>query len=128
MMQVDPIARPVDEGSVLCLAADRHPLGRIEEVFGPIHAPLYALRYAGGGETPPGLAVGAAVSSVERFNEYLMPEAVQVRMTTLGIVMGEHACAGFGIVVLERCMVVHVFLGIWWIKKNMATRAPMYHH
>jgi len=67
----------VDEGSVLCLP-DRHGLGRVEEVFGPVDEPLYTLRYAGGGEMPPEVAAGAQVFSVERFSTYVLPESVQV--------------------------------------------------
>lgn len=53
--------RVFDEGSVLVLAEGRVALGRVEEVFGPVAAPLYALRYAGPGELPPAAAPGAQV-------------------------------------------------------------------
>ncbi len=53
--------RVFDEGSVLVLAEGRAALGRVEEVFGPVAAPLYALRYAGPGELPPAAAPGAQV-------------------------------------------------------------------
>jgi hypothetical protein len=46
--------------SVLLLE-DKTPLGRVEEVFGPLTQPLYALRYGGPQPPPPGLAVGARV-------------------------------------------------------------------
>lgn len=48
-----------DEGAVLVLAEGRAPLGRVEDVFGPVAAPLYALRYAGQGELPPAAVPGA---------------------------------------------------------------------
>ena len=66
----------MDAGSVLCLP-DRTPLGRVEEIFGPVAEPLYTLRFAGGTEVPAGVRQGAAVCSVERFNTYVLAEAVQ---------------------------------------------------
>ena len=48
-----------DEGAVLVLATCRAPLGRVEEVFGPVAAPLYALRYAAPGGLPEGAVPGA---------------------------------------------------------------------
>ncbi|KAK9832441.1 hypothetical protein WJX74_010358 [Apatococcus lobatus] len=59
------------EGSVLCLE-DRKPLGRIEEILGPVLCPIYALRYAGdGGEMPAQVAPGRRVCSVDRFSHKL---------------------------------------------------------
>lgn len=59
------------EGSVLCLE-DRKPLGRIEEILGPVMCPIYALRYAGdGGTMPAEVAPGARVCSVDRFSHKL---------------------------------------------------------
>ena len=43
VVQSHPKARPLDESSVLCLA-DRRVVGRIEDVFGPVSAPMYLLR------------------------------------------------------------------------------------
>lgn len=39
------------EGSALCLA-DRRPVGRVEDVFGPVTHPFYLLRYSGEGAWP----------------------------------------------------------------------------
>ena len=50
-----------DEGAVLVLAGSRAPLGRVEEVFGPVAAPLYALRCAAPGGLPEGAVPGALV-------------------------------------------------------------------
>lgn len=50
-----------DEGAVLVLAASRAPLGRVEEVFGPVAAPLYALRCAALGGLPEAAVPGAQV-------------------------------------------------------------------
>ena len=46
--------------SVLLLE-DKTPLGRVEEVFGPLTMPLYALRYGGPQPPPAALAAGARV-------------------------------------------------------------------
>lgn len=62
---------------MLCLA-DRQPLGRVEEVFGPVDEPLYSLRYACGSEPPAELQTGAAVMSLERMSTYILPAEVKV--------------------------------------------------
>jgi hypothetical protein len=46
--------------SVLLLE-DRTPIGCVEEVFGPVTMPLYALRYGGPQPQPAGLATSARV-------------------------------------------------------------------
>jgi rRNA processing protein Gar1 len=43
------------------LLQDKTPIGRIEEVFGPVTEPLYAMRYAGPQPPPEGLARDARV-------------------------------------------------------------------
>ena len=57
--------RALDESSVLCLE-DRSLIGRIEEVFGPITQPLYALRWSGTTGAPVSLQSGARIFSVPR--------------------------------------------------------------
>lgn len=84
-------SRAVDEGSVLCLD-ERKPLGRVEEVFGPVEEPLYALRYACGGTLPAEVAPGAAVVSVQRLSTYILPEAVKVRLSSGYIACGLSPC------------------------------------
>ena len=91
----------MDEGSILCLP-NRTPLGRVEEVFGPVTEPLYSLRFAGGTEVPMEVRQGAAVCSVERFNTYVLPEAVQQAgwppclMQSLQAWINMHVCCGTG--------------------------------
>eukprot|EP00195_Chlamydomonas_chlamydogama_P011962 CAMPEP_0202892194 /NCGR_PEP_ID=MMETSP1392-20130828/1980_1 /ASSEMBLY_ACC=CAM_ASM_000868 /TAXON_ID=225041 /ORGANISM="Chlamydomonas chlamydogama, Strain SAG 11-48b" /LENGTH=519 /DNA_ID=CAMNT_0049576083 /DNA_START=101 /DNA_END=1656 /DNA_ORIENTATION=- len=68
-------SRALKEGSVLVLE-DRAALGRVEEVFGPVMMPLYALRYAGRGPPPPGMKAGSLVFSVPRLAEFILPEEV----------------------------------------------------
>lgn len=46
--------------SVLLLE-DKTAIGRVEEVFGPLTMPLYALRYGGPQPPPAGLAAGARI-------------------------------------------------------------------
>jgi hypothetical protein len=43
------------------LLQDKTPIGRIEEVFGPVTEPLYAMRYSGPQPAPEGLARDARV-------------------------------------------------------------------
>ena len=43
------------------LLEDHTPIGRVEEVFGPLTQPLYALRYGGPTPPPAGLATQARV-------------------------------------------------------------------
>lgn len=70
-MQAPEHSPALREGSVLCLE-DRRPLGRIEEILGPVLCPIYALRYAGdGGEMPAAVVSGARVWSVDRFSHKL---------------------------------------------------------
>lgn len=53
------------EGSLLVLGS-RAVVGRVEEVFGPVASPLYALRYAGPAPMPGEVAPGAQLFSVDR--------------------------------------------------------------
>ena len=75
--------RAMQEGTVLCLQQSRAPLGRVEEVFGQVRQPLYSLRYAGGGQGLPDQAtVGAAIASVQRLTEYILPEQLYAKGCT----------------------------------------------
>jgi len=69
---VDTLVPPLNEGCVLVLETTRTAIGVIEDIFGPVTAPLYALRYnttdANGND---GLVVGAAVASVDRLAHYI---------------------------------------------------------
>lgn len=67
----------MEEGSVVCLP-DRTPLGRVEELFGPVDEPLYCLRYAGGGERPKLAAAGNAACCLERASTFILPEEIKV--------------------------------------------------
>lgn len=44
-----------------------------------MRAPLYSLRYAGPGELPEEAVTGAAVASVRRLTEYILPEELAVK-------------------------------------------------
>ena len=58
-------ARALDEGSLL-VTSSRAVVGRVEEGFGPVASPLYALRYAGPQPMPADVAAGAQLFSVDR--------------------------------------------------------------
>lgn len=75
----------MDEGAIFCLE-DRSVLGRVEEVFGPVLSPLYALRYGGPGDMPASVAPGAHVFAVERLIEYVLPELVNSKVRFQGLV------------------------------------------
>lgn len=80
-LQAPKLSRAVDEGSVLCLGS-RQPLGRVEELFGPVDEPLYSLRYACPTPAPADLVPGCRVFSVERLSTHVLPEAFKVHNTT----------------------------------------------
>lgn len=70
--------RTLAEGSVLCLD-DRTPLGRVEDVFGPVKSPFYALRYYAGDGLPASVAPGSAVFSVDRYADMLVPDKLKAK-------------------------------------------------
>lgn len=94
-MQSLKLSRFVDESSVLC-TQDAHPLGRVEEVFGPIDEPLYSFRYACGKALPESLTPGSSIMSVEKLSTYITPETVQV-----GMCWQEHYCTQYQTCCLE---------------------------
>lgn len=46
---------------------------------GQVRAPLYSLRYAGPGALPAEVITGAAVASVRRLTEYILPDELAVK-------------------------------------------------
>eukprot|EP00775_Hariotina_reticulata_P008434 gene8434-8616_t len=68
VMQGMENARALDVGTVLLLE-DRSLIGRIEEVFGPVTAPMYAMRYAGPQPPPAALCPGSRVFTTERLKQ-----------------------------------------------------------
>lgn len=77
-----PGVPPLNEGCVLVLETTRTAIGVIEDIFGPVTAPLYALRYnvKSDGSGNDGLVVGAAVASVDRLAHYIESfEELQVK-------------------------------------------------
>ncbi|KAF5826509.1 Gar1/Naf1 RNA binding region-domain-containing protein, partial [Dunaliella salina] len=84
-------SRALTEGSVLLLDDARVGIGRIEEVFGPVALPFYALRWApgpGGVERkqPESLKAGALTSVVGRLAGHIKPEELcgHVKGSTYG--------------------------------------------
>jgi len=78
---VGTLVPPLNEGCVLVLETTRTAIGVIEDIFGPVTAPLYALRYnTTDGNGNDALVVGAAVASVERLAHYIESfEELQVK-------------------------------------------------
>lgn len=73
MVQVAENGRALTEGTVLC-SEDRIPIGRIEDVFGPVMCPLYTLRWAGQGDMPPSVVLEGPLYTTQKLAEYLLPE------------------------------------------------------
>ncbi|ONK68290.1 uncharacterized protein A4U43_C05F9710 [Asparagus officinalis] len=48
---------PLNEGSILWITETRLPLGRIDEVFGPVKNPFYVVRYNSDDEVPQGISI-----------------------------------------------------------------------
>lgn len=69
-------AAPLDIGSALC-TADRVPLGRVEDIFGPVNAPLYVLRFSGDGEQPASLQPGVEVFAVPSMMQLVEQAALE---------------------------------------------------
>lgn len=62
---------PLNEGCVLILESARQPIGIIEDIFGPITDPLYALRFCGAQEVYDSVIQGARIAFVERLANYI---------------------------------------------------------
>jgi hypothetical protein len=90
--------------SSVLLLQDKTPIGRIEEVFGPVTEPLYALRYAGPQPPPEGLARDARV-----FFTDALAQLVEDDVYTTGAAGLEcYLCLGF----CSRCTrVLHGCIG-----------------
>lgn len=73
-------AKPLDEGSVLCLE-DRSMLGCVDEVFGPVLMPMYLVRFASADKIPPAAAMGARVFLVTEHTTFIEPEAIKDKGT-----------------------------------------------
>jgi hypothetical protein len=82
----------LSEGAVLCLA-DRTPLGRVEDVFGPVTEPLYALRCPGQA-VPGGASAGAPVFSVDKYATFVQPAALKSKGYGWGV---RRRGTGFGV-------------------------------
>ncbi len=94
--QVPEGGRVFDEGAVLVLAEGRAPLGRVEDVFGPVTAPLYALRYSGQGELPPAAMPGAQA----RFPSYPTNKPGRSELVT---VLQHLVCCVFRVAMRPSC-------------------------
>lgn len=73
-------AKPLDEGSVLCLA-DRTVLGCVDEVFGPVLMPMYLVRFESADKMPAAATVGARVFFATEHTTYIVPEQIKDKGT-----------------------------------------------
>ena len=74
-MQARELMRALDIGSVLCTEA-RAPLGRVEDIFGPVVRPLYALRINPSAGGAAGVGPGTPVFAPARLAVYVDPQSV----------------------------------------------------
>lgn len=89
VVQGRPGATPLDVGSALC-TADRLPLGLVEDIFGPVNAPLYVLRFAGeSGEPPASLQPGVEVFAVPSMMQLVEQAALEGAWQGAGSDQGE---------------------------------------
>jgi H/ACA ribonucleoprotein complex non-core subunit NAF1 len=77
-VQAPENGRAVSEGTPICLG-DRAPVGRVEDVFGPVMEPLYSLRYACGPSMPSGITQGAELYCIERLTDYILPQELYIK-------------------------------------------------
>lgn len=71
------------------------PLGRVEEVFGPLAAPLYALRYAGPVPEPATLVPGARVMYCDAHAQLVGPALYEE--AAAAAVSGQHGSSSSGV-------------------------------
>ena len=76
-------SRALNEGALLVLE-DRSPLGWVEDIFGPVQSPLYALRYTSNSSNDalPSQSVllkETKVYSVDKYAQYLAPDELRVK-------------------------------------------------
>ncbi|CAM6086099.1 unnamed protein product [Calypogeia fissa] len=68
------IERVLNENSILWLTESRVPLGIVDEVFGPVKNPFYLVRFNEVSEIPENAKVGADVSYVSEFSEFVLKD------------------------------------------------------
>ncbi|CAL9751199.1 unnamed protein product [Musa acuminata subsp. burmannicoides] len=67
---------PLNEGSILWITETRTLLGIIDEIFGPVKKPYYAVRYNSENDVPTGITDGTAVSFVIEFANYVLDKNI----------------------------------------------------
>lgn len=73
-------AKPLDEGSVLCLE-DRTVLGCVDEVFGPVLMPMYLVRFQAAEKIPAAAVVNERVFFATEHTTYIVPESIKDKGT-----------------------------------------------
>lgn len=63
---------PLNEGSILWITESRVALGLIDEIFGPVKAPYYVVRYNSESEIPAKIHVGTSISFVQDFANHVL--------------------------------------------------------
>ncbi|KAL8167483.1 hypothetical protein V2J09_008982 [Rumex salicifolius] len=63
---------PLSEGSILWITEKKYPLGRVDEIFGPVKNPYYIVRYNSESEVPEGIHEGSLVSFVPEFVDHVL--------------------------------------------------------
>ncbi|KAF4322182.1 hypothetical protein BBO99_00002082 [Phytophthora kernoviae] len=86
----NPNAKPLEEGSVLCLE-DRTVLGCVDEIFGPVLMPMYLVRYENAAKIPQKAAMNAAVFYPTEHATYIVPEDIKDKGTDASNIFDEEA-------------------------------------
>ncbi|BFI43007.1 H/ACA ribonucleoprotein complex non-core subunit NAF1 [Marchantia polymorpha subsp. ruderalis] len=74
VVEGDDDSRVLSDGSILWLSESRVPLGIVDEVFGPVKKPYYLVRFNEVSEIHESAKVGAEVSCVAEFAEFVLKD------------------------------------------------------
>ncbi|KAG6550301.1 hypothetical protein Mapa_008262 [Marchantia paleacea] len=74
VVEGDDDSRVLSDGSILWLSGSRVPLGIVDEVFGPVKKPYYLVRFNEVSEIHESAKVGAEVSCVAEFAEFVLKD------------------------------------------------------
>lgn len=113
MWQGQPGCAVVDDTSVVCMSVEE-PLGRIQEVFGPVQAPMYALAYAGTQPMTDAVQPGASVFAVERLSVLLAPDQLEtpgvmsllLTQCSHSTVAGDWCCSCYIVQFCRPCLLI----------------------
>lgn len=63
---------PLDDSSILWITKTRLPLGRVDEIFGPVENPYYIVRYNSESDIPSDIPSGTLIGFVPEFVKYVL--------------------------------------------------------